>query len=214
LAQSGQEGPVALASMAQAEVFSLVVMGPSACGKSEVGLALANLYGCPFVDADSLHSETNVAKMRNGVPLTDEDRFPWLHTVRKQFVTVLGSRKDTEKFPKKDPPNPPVCAVVACSALRKAYREILRGAYDDEQMKSKCGNCKTVFIFLDCFEDVLQCRISQRQGHFMKAGMLESQLKTLEKPTLDECAITVNGNAHMSAIINEAAEKLSNIFSK
>jgi gluconokinase len=141
----------------------VVVMGVTGCGKSTVGAELARERGWPFIDGDDLHPASNVAKMAAGVPLTDEDRWPWLTAIRARMDAWSGSGGS---------------GVVACSALRRVYRDVLRG-----------GGVR--FVFLDVDPGVLAARLGARRGHFMKAGMLESQLATLERPGADEGVLTV-----------------------
>jgi carbohydrate kinase (thermoresistant glucokinase family) len=127
----------------------IVVMGVSGCGKSTIGAALAERLGLVFTDGDDLHPAANVAKMAAGTPLTDADRWPWLDSV----AAVLQQRG----------------GVVACSALRRSYRDrILQNAPD------------TVFVHLAGTRELLQERISGRADHFMPSALLDSQLETLE----------------------------------
>lgn len=187
------------------ESVALIVMGPSACGKSEVASALSKHYECEYIDADSLHPQSNIEKMSNGIPLTDDDRFPWLKTVREHLV--MAYRRSVSKTSDNNIAN--VRVVVACSALKKIYRDILRGSFagfeDDFGFE-----LKTNFVFLNCSESILLDRIGKRIGHFMKANMLQSQLSTLEKPDADERAIFVNGDHNLSSIISDVVENLKN----
>jgi len=137
-------------------------MGVSGCGKSTIGAALARRLGWPFVDADDLHPQTNVDRMAKGLPLTDADRAPWLTAIREE-MTEAG--RDT---------------VVACSALRHSYREVLRD-----------GPGETRFVFLDVATDILSTRLRRRHGHFMPADLLDSQLETLEPPREDENSLRI-----------------------
>lgn len=186
--------------------IALIVMGPSACGKSEVATALSKHYKCGFIDADSFHSSSNKGKMSNGIPLTDQDRLPWLQVVREQLVSVfenkISSAAPAEVSSENVSEN--VYAVAACSALKKSYREILRG----NERFEKGSNFRTIFIFLNCSASVLEDRISKRKGHFMKANMLQGQLNTLEKPDADELAITVDGDQIFTAIISDVVARL------
>lgn len=135
-------------------------MGVAGAGKSTVGERLAARLGAAFVDGDSLHPGENVAKMSAGRPLDDRDRAPWLLRVRD---TLAAS----------DP------VVVACSALRRSYREVLRGAGDVR------------FVFLDLDEESARRRASRRKGHFMSASMVAGQFATLERPDVDEPDVTI-----------------------
>jgi gluconokinase len=139
----------------------VVVMGVSGSGKSTVGAALADALGIPFVDGDALHPAANVAKMAAGIPLDDADRAPWLDA-----IGALLARG-------------PV--VVACSALKRAYRDRLRAAAPS-----------LVLVFLDGSRELLADRMAARPGHFMPPALLDSQLATLERPALDEHALTAD----------------------
>lgn len=134
------------------------VMGVSAAGKSTVGIALAAAVGVPFVDADDLHSAANRAIMASGVALTDEDRWPWLDAVAAEFVTHRRSG-----------------VVIACSALRRAYRDRIRAS---------AGGVD--FVLLHGTREVLAARAAARTGHFMPPALLDSQLATLEMLDQDE----------------------------
>jgi gluconokinase len=134
------------------------VMGVSAAGKSTVGIALAGALGVPFVDADDLHSEVNRGIMASGVPLSDHDRWPWLDAVAAEFV----AHRDTG-------------VVIACSALRRAYRDRIRA--------SAAG---VDFVLLHGPREVLAARAAARTGHFMPPALLDSQLATLEMLGEDE----------------------------
>ncbi len=145
---------------------TVVVMGVSGCGKSAVSEALAHHLGGVVVDGDDLHSPEAVAKMRAGTPLTDEDRWPWLDRVGN----ALRHRE--------------TAAVVACSALKRSYRDRLRTA---------CPGVR--FIFLDGDAAVIEPRMRARAGHYMPASLLQSQLQTLELPGEDEvdvCRIDID----------------------
>jgi gluconokinase len=135
----------------------VVVMGVAGAGKTTVGQQLAADLGWRFVEGDDFHPAANVAKMARGQPLTDGDRVPWLHALRREMVR---SRDRGESL------------VVACSALKASYRAMLRG--DD--------GAAVQFVYLKVDPVVLQRRLQQRQGHFMPASLLASQLATLEEP--------------------------------
>jgi gluconokinase len=149
---------------------ALVLMGVSGSGKSTIGKELAERLHWPYEDGDALHSPENVAKMAAGIPLTDADRWPWLHAVEDWMARTLRAGTD---------------CVVACSALRKSYRDLLRGAADG------VPGATVQFIFLDVGRALLRQRLIARHGHFMHAAMLDSQLATLEPPTVAEHLITI-----------------------
>jgi gluconokinase len=140
-----------------------VVMGVASCGKTTVGEALAVKLGAKFVEGDRLHPPENVAKMSKGIPLTDEDRWPWLTQVGKSLAGTSG-------------------VIGSCSALRKSYRDLI----------VKSAGRPVAFIHLHGDKALLEKRIAERKGHFMPPSLLDSQLATLEIPGDDEHAITIN----------------------
>ena len=133
----------------------IVVMGVAGAGKSTIGRMLAERRGSRFVDADAMHPASNIEKMAAGIPLTDADRRPWLHRLRD----VLSESNDV---------------VLACSALKRRYRDELRAAGDVE------------FLFLDVDESTATTRTARRPDHFMQPGMVRSQFEALERPAADE----------------------------
>lgn len=138
----------------------VVVMGVTGSGKTTVGEALAHALELPFLDGDSLHSVASVERMRAGIALTDDDRWPWLDRI--------GARLG-------DAGRGPGGLVVACSALRRSYRDRLRAAAPGLR-----------FVFLDGSRDLLDRRLGTRSGHYMPRTLLASQLETLERPAADE----------------------------
>jgi carbohydrate kinase (thermoresistant glucokinase family) len=136
---------------------NIIVMGVSGSGKTTIGELLAQQLGRPFYDGDDYHSAANVAKMAAGHPLTDADRHDWLATL----ATHLGEWEKEGG------------AVLACSALKEAYRQTLQAG---EQLP-------LTWVFLDGSRELLEKRLEGRHDHYMKASMLDSQLDTLEKPT-------------------------------
>ena len=153
--------------MAASSPQSIVVMGVSGCGKSTVAQALAAQLGLEMIDGDDLHLPHSVAKMRAGQALNDADRWPWLERIGKclaQHVTPeLPSRSDRSG------------RVVACSALKRSYRDRLRSLAPAVR-----------FVFLDGDAELIRQRLSARLGHYMHAELLASQLQTLERPQPDE----------------------------
>lgn len=192
--------------------IGLVVCGPCACGKSEVASALGEHFDVPFVDADSYHSKENIEKMSSGIPLTDEDRLPWLVTVRKELILQRQRPTDTD--------HPLVSVVGACSALKKKYRNILSGAVEFGASTRDVNlgeEIFLIFVFLNCSESVLQKRLEKRERHFMKPNMLASQLETLEVPDVESetnSAIIVNGDAELNLVVKESIEKVQALVDK
>ncbi len=139
---------------------AVVIMGVSGCGKSAVAAGIAHRLGWRAVDADDLHAPEAVAKMRAGQALTDDDRAPWLDRVGGVLAAAHAMQAGT---------------LVACSALRRSYRDRLRAV---------CPGLR--FVFLDGDRAVLDARMALRLGHYMPTSLLESQLRTLERPGLDE----------------------------
>ncbi|MFS4491486.1 gluconokinase [Maribacter sp. 2308TA10-17] len=157
--------------MSKAPIF--YVMGVSGCGKSTIGKLLAQEFDIPFFDGDDYHPEANVKKMAAGNPLNDDDRQGWL----ERLNTLSIEHKDRG-------------LVIACSALKKAYREILR-----EHVTSQVA-----FIYLSgTFEEISE-RLLQRKSHFMPAGLLQSQFDALEVPS---DAITVSILQNPETIVTE-----------
>lgn len=155
----------------------LVVMGVSGCGKTSLGQALANALGARFIDADDLHPQANREKMAEGIPLTDGDRAPWLDLVAQCL---------TDQAP----------VVVACSALRRAYRDRLRQA----------GEVR--FLHLAAPQEVIAQRLARRQGHFMPPVLLTSQYATLEAPGPEE-AITLDAALPLETLCADALRQLT-----
>ena len=151
-------------------IMRMVVMGVSGCGKSSVGEEIARLTSAQFVDGDDLHPEANKAKMGAGIPLDDNDRWPWLDRVGEVLAGPKG-------------------AIVACSALKRVYRDRIRAAAPG-----------TVFVHLDGSRELLLERISARVNHFMPASLLDSQLAILEPLGSDENGVTLPITASVKSL--------------
>jgi len=134
----------------------VIVMGVSGCGKSTVGAQIARQLSVEFLDADDLHPPENKKRMSDGIPLTDENRLPWLKTVRDYANTRNQNG---------------ITCIIACSALKKSYRDILNQTQP------------TSYVFLNGAKPLIRKRMQERSGHFMPESLLDSQLKTLELPT-------------------------------
>jgi gluconokinase len=157
-------------------------MGVAGSGKSTIGEALAARLGWRYEDGDAFHPASNVAKMSAGQPLTDEDRWPWLKAIADEIDRLSASHER---------------AVVACSALRRIYRDILvHGRHD------------IGIVYLEGTQALIGDRLGRRKGHFMPPGLLASQFKTLEPPTPDEHPITVSIDASVEAIVDDIVTQL------
>lgn len=163
--------------------LAVIVMGVSGCGKSSVGERIAARNGMPFVEGDQLHPAANVEKMAQGIPLTDEDRLPWLDRIGEEIKTALNASRGL---------------VVSCSALKKSYRDRLRQA----------AGGRLAFVFLEGSRDLLLSRMQARQGHFMPASLLDSQLQTLEPPTGEPGVVTVAIDSALDDMVALACEEL------
>jgi gluconokinase len=159
----------------------LIPMGVSGSGKTTVGEQLAARLGCGFADADEFHSEANKKKMHDGHPLTDEDRWPWLRSIREAIEAKRAARVDF---------------VFACSALKAVYRDILRD-----------GDKDVVFVYLHGTREMLAERLGARKGHFFDPSLLQSQLDTLEPPTEEE-ALFVDIDQTPEQVVADIVEKI------
>jgi gluconokinase len=162
---------------------ALVLMGVSGSGKSTVADRLAARLGWRYEDGDKFHPPANVAKMSAGHPLTDDDRWPWLQAIADEIdrTCKAGER-----------------AVVACSALKRAYRDVLVHGRNDVRI-----------VFLNGTQELIATRLAARKGHFMPPGLLTSQFKTLEPPQPVEHPITVSIDAPVEAIVDDIIRQLN-----
>jgi len=160
----------------------VIVAGVAGSGKTTIGMQLAERLGWRFADADSFHPAANVAKMRQGIPLTDKDRAPWLRAIRDWMddVEVTGQS-----------------GVVTCSALRRVYREQLLS-----------GRPATRMVFLQVTRDQLVRRLARRPGHFFPEDLLDSQLQALEPPAPDEGVLTVQERGDVAQTVTEIIDRL------
>ncbi|KAI8048262.1 shikimate kinase [Thamnidium elegans] len=154
-----------------------VLMGTAGCGKSSVAEEMQKALGCEYIEGDSLHPQSNVDKMAAGYPLQDDDRWPWLREIRDHLTKKALEVKDLDLQSKNR------VVVVTCSSLKKVYRDILR------QVPTDIGT--VVFVYLKGSQELLLKRIQSRQGHFMPASMLQSQLDILEEPKEEEEAVII-----------------------
>ncbi|HEU5247077.1 MAG TPA: gluconokinase [Candidatus Udaeobacter sp.] len=159
----------------------IIVLGVSGAGKTTVGKLLAEQLGWQFYEADDFHPRANTDNMRRGIPLTDEDRRPWLDSLREQIMGSLSAKED---------------AVLACSALKRAYRERLRVS----------GEVK--FIFLRGDYALIAEQLRRRRGHFMNPDLLRSQFADLEEPGPGEDVLTVDVGRTPQELVEEIKTKL------
>jgi gluconokinase len=161
----------------------VIVMGVSGCGKTVVGSRLAEALGAQYAEGDEFHSRANIEKMRGGIPLTDEDRWPWLNAIADAIDDWRTHGRD---------------AVIACSALKKVYRQILMGGRDD-----------VVAVHLKGSKELIAARLAKRKHEYMPATLLQSQFDTLEAPDdKSENVITVDIDAAPEEIVATVLDRL------
>ncbi len=158
-------------------------MGVSGSGKTTVSQILAEALGWPLMEGDSLHPQSNIEKMTRGIPLTDEDRTPWLVKVAGWVSQQIAAGE---------------CAVITCSALKRSYRELI--ARHDPRVE---------FVLLDISRTVAAARLAARHDHFMPSTLLDSQFADLDEPMSDESAIRVDASASPSAVSAQIVKQLS-----
>jgi gluconokinase len=161
---------------------ALVVMGVSGSGKSTIADKLAERLDWTYEDGDRFHPASNVAKMTAGHPLTDDDRWPWLQAIADEIdrSCEAGQR-----------------VVIACSALKRVYRDILVHGKNDIRI-----------VYLNGTQRLIADRLAQRKGHFMPPGLLDSQFKILEPPEQNENPVTVSIDASVDAVVDDIIRQL------
>jgi carbohydrate kinase (thermoresistant glucokinase family) len=159
-----------------------VVMGVSGSGKTTIAMLLSAALGCQFQEGDDLHPRANVEKMHGGTPLTDADRLPWLRKIAEE---IDGWRARGES------------GVLTCSALKRSYRDMIIGDRPD-----------VTLLYLKGSRDLIQRRMTTRQGHFMPTALLNSQFSALQEPTPDEHPITVDVGGSPIEIVSEIVHQL------
>jgi gluconokinase len=160
----------------------LIIMGVSGSGKTTIATLLSELLHWELADADAFHSAENVRKMASSIPLTDEDRWPWLQGIARWIDTVRGAGRH---------------GVIGCSALKRSYRDVLIGKREDVRL-----------VYLEGDIDLIAQRMKLRHGHFMPVALLKSQFDTLEAPAPDEHPIVVSIDADPPAIAAEIIARL------
>ena len=160
----------------------VVIMGVSGCGKSTVAEGLAAVLGWPLAEADRFHPAANVSAMRSGRPLTDDDRRPWLADLAAWIAAEEASGRSS---------------VMACSALRRAHRDVLRSGAPD-----------VVFVHLDGPVEAIRSRMELRTGHFMPATLLDSQVAILEPLAPDERGVVLDVCADPDVLVEQALARL------
>jgi gluconokinase len=160
----------------------VIVFGVSGAGKTTIGKLLAKRLGWRFLEADDFHPRANIEKMHNGLPLADEDRWPWLKLLRQEIERSLAANKN---------------AVLACSALKRKYRERLRVS----------DNVK--FVLLRGDYALVEKQLQSRRGHFMNSGLLRSQFADLEEPKPDEDVLTIELGRTPEELVEEIKARLS-----
>jgi gluconokinase len=161
---------------------TIIIFGVSGAGKTTVGNLLARELGWHFLEADDFHPAANIEKMRSGHQLTDEDRWPWLERLRQQIERSLAAGEN---------------AVLACSALKRAYRDRLRVS---DEVK---------FVFLRGDYALVEKQLRSRHGHFMNAALLQSQFDDLEVPQPDENVLTIEPGRTPEVIVERIKTKLN-----
>jgi gluconokinase len=165
-------------------------MGVCGSGKTTIGQTLAAAHGLPFFDADSFHPQANRDKMSRGEPLTDADRAPWLAALARSMAAECAAGRR---------------CVFTCSALRRAYRDVLRGGLPE--------GCSLALVLLRAEEALLAARLAARAGHFMPPALLASQLATLEPQGADEAPFAVvNASGSVDCVAAAVRAACSDFF--
>ena len=173
-------------AMTQQKKHVFVFMGVSGSGKSAVAKQIADNLNAAFLDGDFLHPKANILKMRGGTPLNDEDRMPWLNLISNAAFAMSNVNN---------------ISIIICSALKRQYRNIIRGENENVH-----------FIYLKGSFDVISQRLAKRQGHYQKTGMLQSQFDALEEPSADEKDVyAINIEQSLNDVIHDATKVINSI---
>ena len=167
----------------RASPHAIITVGVSGSGKTTVGEVLAKRLGWSFIDGDAFHPAANVEKMRAGTPLTDDDRWPWL----KAIAAEIARRRATKDR-----------VVIACSALKRVYRDVLVGGHSD-----------VLLVHMKGTREQIMSRLAPRQGHYFPAALLDSQFAALEEPDASENALTVIVDRDVDALVDEILRALA-----
>jgi|TARA_B110000263_G_scaffold229471_1_gene223265 gluconokinase len=167
--------------MQNSEITKFIIMGVTGSGKSAVGKSLSDKIGAVFVDGDDMHPEKNITKMSSGQPLTDDDRHTWLQNIGKALRDQPG------------------IVIIACSALKKIYRDLIREMAEQEVM----------FLHLSGSFEMIQHRMTQRIDHFMHPSLLRSQFDILENPAWPENFIEINIAQPIETVVEELVHNIS-----
>ncbi|RMD01621.1 gluconokinase [Aquitalea palustris] len=162
---------------------NIVVMGVAGCGKSSLGLALANTLGASYIEGDSYHPPQNIARMAAGIPLTDTDRAGWLELLAQRLASGVALGEPM---------------VLACSALKRRYRDTLRQ-----------GDPKLLFVHLAGNKTLIAARMAARDAHFMPGSLLDSQFRDLEEPTGDESFIRCDISQPLDKLLQQLLLQLT-----
>ncbi|KAA8893345.1 P-loop containing nucleoside triphosphate hydrolase protein [Sphaerosporella brunnea] len=170
-----------------------IITGPAGCGKSSVARFLAKQLDLPYIEGDDYHPQSNIDKMTSGIPLTDDDRWDWLETIRNEAVRQLEGGAEG--------------CVVTCSCLKRKYRDIIRVASreaDDVVMR---------FVYLRADEKLLLSRVRARQGHYMKDDMVASQFAALEEPDeTEQDVIPIDVSGTLDSVQSATMEQVQQIM--
>ena len=184
----------------------------SGAGKTTLATALAEALDMTFIEGDSLHPRCNIEKMSNGIPLTDEDRQPWLEllkaTAEKYAHENLGGGDDSQGEGR--------CAgvvIMTCSALKRCYRDLLRGRNKDDSTNTSTS-LRAFFVLIKGDRDTISKRMERREGHYMKADMLDSQFDVLESPEGEDDVVVVDAEDTTEQQLEKAKKGIAGILAR